>query len=88
MRHATDIHTYMLKNICIHQSFTVNGSRRLTEGLQYMNKFFPEICSYIDSVGVDFDEDDNNSIKKKCSHPFHMHDKKCSSNMQSWTAYF
>ena len=27
-----------------------------------MNTFFPEICSYIDSVGVDFDEDDDNSI--------------------------
>ena len=61
-------HTYMLKNIRIHQSFTVNGSRRLTEGLQYTNTFLPEICSYIDSVGVDFDEDDDNS-----SHPPHKH---------------
>ena len=24
-------HTYMLKNICIHQSFPVHGSRLLTE---------------------------------------------------------
>ena len=97
MNTSRNRHAYTLNNnICIHQSFT--GSRRLTEGLQYMNTFFPEIFSYIDSIGVDFDDDDDPSHKKKpqpCtarkktgSHPFHMHDKNCSSHTQSSTAYF
>ena len=40
-------HTYTLKNICIHQSFTVNGSRRLTEGLQYTNTFFRKFANIL-----------------------------------------
>ena len=81
--------THVLKrtSVLIHQSSTVSGSSCLTQGLQY---------TYIDSAGVDFDEDDDPLHKqstalygiKTVRAPFACVSKKYSSHMQSLTTYF
>ena len=85
------------------QTFTVNGSRRLTEGLQYMNTFFQKFAHILIQLVLILLRmittptipliNISNSLarhkkKENGSHSFHMHGKKCSSSMQSSTAYF
>ena len=55
-------HTYMLKQHLYSLVIHCKWPSMLNRGTTVYEYIFSEICSYIDSVGVDFDEDDDNSI--------------------------